>query len=455
MKKFIQAGLNGTATTNGDKAYKSTLNAVLDLFAAGVTSPNKHELVKAALIEDPILAIKCALYLRDVREGQGNRDIYQVLMRYIPQKFGIKVIQHTPEFGSWKDLLKLLDNTDNPVYVNTIVDLIKEHFETNALLAKWLPRQGRIAKFIIDSIEIPHGKYRRHIAKLSKTVEQSMCAGKWHEITYEHVPSLANNKYSNAFKRNDSSRYEEYLNRVKSGETTANVSTLYPHEIAYSSAHGKDALWSQLPQLMPDSMNILPVIDLSCSMTWREKHTPRYLPIEIATGLGLYFAENNHGALQNIVMSFADRPQITQIAGATVDDRLQSIRNGQVGYSTNIEVLYGKVLELTIESGEDVDSLLIISDMQFNQACHTPSLSTFQLAKDQFEAAGKKFPIIIFWNVNAKYGTHPVTQHESGSILVDGYSPTILKSLFKGDLTNYTPLNAMLEVLDPKYTWLS
>lgn len=69
-------------------------------------------------------------------------------------------------------------------------------------------------------------------------------------------------------------------------------------------------------------------------------------------------------------------------------------------------------------------------------------------------AAGKKFPTIIFWNVNANYGNSTVTKHETGAVLVDGYSPNVLKSLFSGELETYTPIKAMLEVLTPKYGWL-
>lgn len=460
MQSYVKSLTNGTETTNGDVAYKSTLNATLDLFSRGATSDDKLSLVANALVEDVKLGTKCALYLRDVRNGQGNRDIYTTLIAGLlakNEKEILKlVIDNTPEVGSWKDLIKLIDpeHSAGKRYLNNlIIKKIKSHYKTDALLAKWLPRQGKVAKFIISQLKLSHGDYRRHIAALSTTVEQKMCAKKWHEITYEHVPSLANRNYSNAFKRNDSSRYEDYLERVKSGETTVNSGTLYPHEIVAGTMHGKDALWKGLPNLVPENVNILPVMDLSDSMTW--SYGNKYQPLDISLGLGLYFAENNHGALKNIVMGFADNPKVWEITGTTLDAKLNSIKRGQVGYSTNIEKVYEKALQTSIESGEDIDSLLIVSDMQFNQSsCKNSNVSTFKAAKAKFDEAGKKFPTIIFWNVNATYGNSPVTQHETGAILVDGYSPNILKSLFTGELAEYTPLKAMLEVIEPMYSWL-
>ena len=456
MNKFVQTLTNGTTTTNGDVAYRSTLNATLDLFSRGASSENKLELVANALNEDKILATKCALYLRDVRNGQGNRDVYQHLIAGLLAQGNnkaliTKIINHTPEVGSWKDLIKLIEPTKTTWLNEQIIATIKSHYKTDSLLAKWLPRQGTVAKSIISKLGLKHGEYRRHIAKLSSTVEQKMCTRKWHEITYEHVPSLANKKYSNAFKRNDSSRYDDFLNKVVTGETKINSSTLYPHEITAGTAHGKDALWKGLPNLMPQHMNILPIIDLSSSMDCRYSSTP-YRPIDIAIGLGLYFAENNAPGLKDTFIAFAERPSAHKINGKTVDQKIASIKQGQIGYSTNIAAVYDLVLQTSIQADEDVDALLIVSDMQFNSC--KPSVSSFQTAKAKFAQAGRKCPTVIFWNVNANYGNSPVTQHETGAILVDGYSPNVLKSLFAGELETYTPLNAMLNVLNPMYDWL-
>lgn len=455
MKAFTQALTNHTTTTNGDVAYKSTLNPVLDLFSKGVTSEDKLPLIKAAFDSDPILALKCVLYLRDVRQGQGNRDSFRIAMDYLIKhapEIVIFLLPYIPEIGRWKDVYDLYGK--NQDLDSIITRLIEKHWQKDGLCAKWFPRQSKFHKDFAKHLGTSVGNVRRSIAQLTKVVETQMCNQKWHEITYEHVPSIANKKYSNAFKRNDSSRYEDFLNKVKSGTTKINSSTLYPHEITAGNAHGKDALWKGLPNLMPKHMNIVPIIDLSGSMTWYNVPGTSYYPIDIATGLGLYFAENNQGDLKNLFISFAENPSASRISGTTVDDKIRSIRNTREGYSTNIKKVYDLVLQASIQSGEDIDSLLIVSDMQFNQGCKNASKPVFKKAKEKFKAAGKKFPVIIFWNVNANYGNSPVTQHEGGAILVDGYSPNILKSLFNGDLESYTPLKAMLEVLTPKYTFI-
>jgi hypothetical protein len=37
--------------------------------------------------------------------------------------------------------------------------------------------------------------------------------------------------------------------------------------------------------------------------------------------------------------------------------------------------------------------------------------------------------------------------NKSGVALVSGYSPSILKSILKGDIENFTPFNVMLETI--------
>ena len=229
MPSFTDGLLNQTQTDKGALAHKSTQSAVLDLFTMGISTPDKQDLIRKALEEDPILALKVALHLRDVRTGQGNRDIlrelFKVLNRLEMKKTMKLIANYIPEIGRWKDLIELIGL--NPKLDKRILKLIKAGLEAeDRLLAKWLPRQGPTAKLIAKHFNLDHGVYRRMIAQLSKTVEQQMCKQKWSEITYESVPSIANKKYAQAFLRNDSNRRTQFLQKATTGETTMKSSVI-------------------------------------------------------------------------------------------------------------------------------------------------------------------------------------------------------------------------------------
>ena len=74
---------NLTETTDGMAAWKSTLNAVLDLFAKGASyrkNPNGiRTMVRSAWLEDKLSTVRCLFYLRDVRGngGQGEREVFR------------------------------------------------------------------------------------------------------------------------------------------------------------------------------------------------------------------------------------------------------------------------------------------------------------------------------------------------------------------------------------------
>ena len=77
-----------TRTLNGARAYSSTGNACLDLFsvAGGMRyrSPGDQiRLFDRAYIENPELAMKLLFYIRDVRQGMGERQLFRTLIRHV------------------------------------------------------------------------------------------------------------------------------------------------------------------------------------------------------------------------------------------------------------------------------------------------------------------------------------------------------------------------------------
>ena len=65
-------------------------------------------------------------------------------------------------------------------------------------------------------------------------------------------------------------------------------------------------------------------------------------------------------------------------------------------------------------------------------------------------------PTLIFWRVDVKSNQQPVTKHDSGAILINGYSPAIMKLIVAMDidaLNAITPEKFMLDAVS-KYTYI-
>ena len=95
MSKFLN-GLtnttNYTMTENGAVAYKSTRSMLLDMFAMGAAYRTRSDedcivLFDNAFKEDPLNALKCLFYIRSIRNGQGERRFFRVVMKWLATQY--------------------------------------------------------------------------------------------------------------------------------------------------------------------------------------------------------------------------------------------------------------------------------------------------------------------------------------------------------------------------------
>ena len=124
------------------------------------------------------------------------------------------------------------------------------------------------------------------------------------------------------------------------------------------------------------------------------------------------------------------------------------MKTAQWDMNTNLEAVFRLILSKAIAgkvSEENMPSeILILSDMQFDQAIRNNDASAMDMIRGMYSQAGYTVPNIIFWNLRTSSGV-PVKFDESGTALVSGFSPSIMKSLLGGSIT---PMNMMLSVLD-------
>jgi hypothetical protein len=69
----------------------------------------------------------------------------------------------------------------------------------------------------------------------------------------------------------------------------------------------------------------------------------------------------------------------------------------------------------------------------------------FDELADRFAEHGYKLPKLVFWNVNSRTNTIPMTVNELGVIMVSGFSPNVM-SMVMSDQTD--PWLALKEKLD-------
>ena len=164
-----------------------------------------------------------------------------------------------------------------------------------------------------------------------------------------------------------------------------------------------EAEWKALPNyLKDDNTNVMCMVDVSGSMYGR--------PIASSIGLGIYFAQHNHGAFHNQFMTFTTNPHfITIEEGASLRSIVEDVYSKEVGYSTNLEAAFRALLRVAIAHDvlqEDMPkALIILSDNEIDKYKNQRSVDFMTSMRQQYEARGYRLPKLIFFQVEARQCT--------------------------------------------------
>ena len=496
LKATLKRENNYQMTENGAVGYRSTGSALTDLnfrvtsMRNGITRDDMF-LFCEAMNEDLEYAIKWLFFARDVRGGMGERDVFQrFYMQYAElypneAKATLKLVA---EFGRWKDVIDII-NIDKDNNLGGL-ELVSETFHSDiqncmagksiSLLAKWMPsinasgKARQQAKRFVKHFGLTYEGYRKMLSKLRAyldVTEVKTCGNRWGDIDYNKVSSGANIRYTEAFKKHDGERYLEHCNKAldvaNNPDVKMHASVLYPHEIwekyTKQSYYGYDeildtdisleSLWENLADL-GDCGNTMVVVDGSGSMLSKCSFS-NVRPINISRSLGVYFAERCKGEFHNILMEFSRNPKLIDLNGCkTLRDKVVEMCKYNDCTNTDIEAVFMLILETAVNahmSQSDLpDRILIVSDMEFDTATSYNSRlysmkSLFNELADRFAKYGYKLPKLVFWNVDSRTNTIPMTENEMGVIMVSGYSPNIMSMIMSNQTDPWLSLKEKLD----------
>ena len=498
MNKFMNGMANATNytyTENGAVTHKTTKSDLLDMFAMGAAMRTRSDedvilMFRKAFKENPVYALKCLFYIRDVRGGQGERRFFRVVMKDLA-KFDTAAarrnLKFVPEFGRWDDLYVFVGTPLEADALQIMKDQLALDVEckTPSLLAKWLKSENtssvesrRLGNITREFFGMSHKQYRKTLSILRERInvlERLMSEGRWDEIEFDKIPSKAGMKYKNAFARHDLERaknenVQTYADFAKDNTKKVNAKALYPYECVHEALNimGNQQGWSSrghhvalddTQRLMTNkywdnladyfngaTFNGIALVDTSGSMSGT--------PIEVAISLGLYCAEKNRGAFANHFISFESNPHWIETSGVDFCDKVYRITGAEWGGSTNVEAAMDLILNVAKQNGCSQDeipqNLVIISDMEFNYCVTSNNYgrgnvndTLFEKIAAKYRANGYEMPHVIFWNVNARQANIPMLGNGNVSF-VSGFSPSIFETIMSGK----TGYDLMMEKLD-------
>ena len=477
---MITYSKNKSITENGAIGYNTTGSTLLDMSfkLSSYRNLSDHAIiedVKKAYQENAEATLKFLFYARDISQGCGERRFFRVAMSYLFNMncLPYEVLKQIPEFGRWDDLVYLATNNtmDNIAYQIIAAQLAKDIDDYNegkpiSLLAKWMPsinassvsRKAQAYKFM-KTWKLNAKEYRIILSCLRKyldIVERKMSANEWSKIDYNKVPAIANLKYNKAFMKQDCERRTKYfrdLSQNKEG-VKINAKTLMPYQIVRSYLNNTNSatvcqeLWKNMPTMEINNKTIV-VADGSGSMYSCANKNVR--PIEVAYSLAMYFAEKLTGSFHNKFITFSSHPQVVSFKDSySFEDKVKVLENYDDISNTNIEAVFDLILNTArknnITPEEMIDNILIISDMEFDDATTEKcDQALFDVISYKYNRYGYRMPKLTFWNVDSRTNTIPVTENENGVALVSGFSQNAIKIAMTGETD---PYKALMEILN-------
>lgn len=460
MNQFVNT-LATKATKNGDPAFDTTSNLLVDVFfqiaaIRGQGANRVTQLVKPLITNDPVMAARMLLWVRDVRGGAGEREVFRQGYRDLiamDVETAVKALKVIPTVGRWDDLITLMD-----IHTTVDIEILKMFSDAllagNALCAKWTPRKGAFNNRLRGYMGLSPKSLRRILVSATNVVETQMCERQWSEIDYNKLPSVAFVQYRKAFARHDKERLGQHFEDIKNGKegVKVNAGALYPYDILKVDRNQAQAFWDKLPDYVQEGVNFLPMIDVSSSMHCSAGSSNSVSCMDVATSLGIYVAERNKGIFKDLYLTFEDNPHLKKIEADHIYDRLHEVRRASWGGSTNLDKAFNRIIDHAVQNNvpqEDMpETVIVFSDMQFNSGGWGNNKPVSKRVKDAFEAAGYKMPNVVWWNIHASNNQFPV-RAEEGNALVSGFSPSIMKNLFGGTLNPVTMV--MNTIMNERY----
>lgn len=460
MNTFASAvGSQLTVTENGMPAYKETGDKVLNFFSSvgARRGQDNIPLFAGAFGENQDLALRAALWSRDVRGGAGERETFRQILKYLVSRdFALakRMMAKVPEVGRWDDLIALFGTTGEAYALELIEGGLKAQ---NGLCAKWMPRKGANAEKIRAFMGYTPKQYRKTLVNLTRVVEQQMCAQDWNSIELQKVPSLAGIRYRKAFTKHIPHKVQKFASAVASGEVKVNAGAVYPHQIVkqlktygVTSDERKilEGQWRDLENYVPEGSYVLPMVDVSGSMD-AVSGDKSSTCMDIAVALGLYLADKNTGPFKDLFLTFSTHPELVKLAGNTLTDKINQMQKANWDMSTNVMAAFELILK-TAKNGkvpqeQMPQTVMIFSDMQFDQ-CATYNETAYKNICKKFNDAGYNAPKVVFWNLR-DVGNKAAQRDDIGCALVSGFSPSLMKNTLSNKIEVYTPFNVMVECL--------
>lgn len=400
---------NLTLTENGDVAFNTSGDYNLDFFTRIVRGAKVEDVVTTfvkAWDEDPTLAMKILMNLRDARNGKQEKQIPIIVMVYLKYALSTNtyelILREMLKYGYWKDLLKIHEistklNASNNATVkmsksqkalmsklNTYAvppieivlfseQLTKDYHDYKegkciSLAAKWAPNQQshydkscQVVKVLKGLLSMTSKQYRVMLSELRKhlnVLEMLMSTQQYDLINFSSIPATAMKKMNKAFTRDTNANnieseqriklhlsYLQFMEKVVKGEEKIKTTGIQPHELVkhYMDNGDDNVLIEEQWKSLINKVKSKGTFDKVTAVV-DVSGSMKGEPMQVAIALGIMVASCTTGRFANQVITFHETPSWQQITGNSLKEKVDILRRAPWGGSTNLRKVFELIL---------------------------------------------------------------------------------------------------------------
>lgn len=275
--------------------------------------------------------------------------------------------------------------------------------------------------------------------------------------------------------------FQAHLDKAEKGEAKINARAAQPTDFAKFFTKG---IYDQVMELQMTSFlntivgevkndddeikidfgKCIALVDVSGSMSCSAGAGTGVTCMDIAIFLGYIVAKLADLTWRDRIITFDTNPKWFSIADCEEHySAFTKIKSAPWGGSTDFEKALDLILLLALDTKLEQKDMpqffFVFSDMQFDQARGAngyygkapanPWATVHEIMTKKWAAHNYKLPTMIYWNLNGNAPGFVVSEDTPGTIMVSGFSPSMLKLFFTGSnilaYENPTPMDLMME----------
>lgn len=354
-------------------------------------------------------SIKFIFFIRDIKNGLGERRIFRVIINFLAKEHPGTIennIRIIPKYGRWDDLYALFDTPLEEKVIYLIKNQIQKDLSSRnpSTLGKWLKSENTSSKesralayktrMLLNYSSKEYRKLLSTLRKKLNIIESNLSSREYNRINYDNISRLSMTKYKKALFRNDKENYHNFL------KDNFNSEYIYPNKLLtyLKNDIDKDKLNKNIEKLLFDIIiKDTEILEDSFIINGLDENE-NYESLSLLIFTIVLYKKINLNAFKNYYMSFKKNPKFNKLSESSTVNNIRAIYNNDTNFNIELDsaldLLLFTLLKKNLSIESEPKSILYIYNNNEDIGFYIS-----EELEEKWLKAGFNIPKIKLWNL--------------------------------------------------------